>query len=400
MQEPSVEYQQKEQQTERAKKWIRARRKTHDVLEAGIGNDFLSRAVNSGLVILILVNVIAFALETVPDFGKQYATEFYWLNLVSILIFTLEYILRIWSCVEVPGLDLLRAPHARMRFALRPQQVIDLVVILPFFLSFFFLIDLRILRALRLFRFFKLARYSPALQSLARVLKTEMRALLGALLVMTSLLLFSSTGIYFLEREVQPEYFGSIPQAAWWALATLTTVGYGDVVPITLLGKLFGGLVMLFGLGMFAMPIAIISTGFAQETGRREFVVTWSMVAHVPMFRGLTATELSEIMALLRSQSLAAGTVLFRAGDRARAMYFIVAGEVEIETEEKRITLGKGEFFGELAFLQQREHIADAVTISRSNLLVLNVEDLDFLLRHNPRLKERLYKIADKRMDG
>ena len=157
------------------------------------------------------------------------------------------------------------------------MMIIDLLAILPFYLYLLVPFDLRALRVLRLFRLFrllKLLRYSPALLTLKRVVAREYRALLGALLLMMMLMLFSAAIIYFLEREAQPDKFGSIPAAAWWALATLTTIGYGDIVPITPWGKVFGGIVMLFGLGMFALPIAILATGFSQESARHEFVVT------------------------------------------------------------------------------------------------------------------------------
>ena len=163
--------------------------------------------------------------------------------------------------------------------------------------------DLRVLRVLRLFRLLKLVRYSPALQTLGRVLADEYRALLGALLVILVLLLFASTAMYFLERGAQPDKFGSIPAAAWWALATLTTVGYGDIVPVTPLGKLLGGVVMLLGVGMIALPVAIIATGFSQESSRHQFVVTWSMVARVPLFATMDESEIAEITKLLYTRT-------------------------------------------------------------------------------------------------
>ena len=129
------------------------------------------------------------------------------------------------------------------------------------------------------------------------------------------MLLFASTFIYFLERDAQPDKFGSIPAAAWWALATLTTVGYGDVVPITPLGKMFGGIVMLVGLGMFALPIAILATGFSQESSRHEFVVTWSMVAWVPLFSTMDVAEVAEITKLLYTRNVAAGATIVHAGE-------------------------------------------------------------------------------------
>ena len=174
-------------------------------------------------------------------------------------------------------------------------------------------IDLRMLRVLRLFRLLKLVRFSPALQTLKRVVAHEWRALL---LMMMMALSFSATTIYFLERDVQPQTFGSIPASAWWALETLTTVGYGDVTPATPLGKVFGGIVMLFGLCMYALPVAIIATGFNQESARHEFVVTWSMVARVSLFSALDAAEVAEVTKLLYTKMFKAGASIVTAGER------------------------------------------------------------------------------------
>src|SRR5262245_32351358 len=166
-----------------------------------------------------------------------------------------------------------RMPHWRARLRARPIIIIDLLAVLPWYLSrsFTWISEPQVLR---LFRLLKLVRYSLALQTLGRVIEEEYRALLGALLVILMLLLLSSTAIYFLERDAQRDKFGSIPAAAWWALSTLTTVGYGDVVPITALGKVVGGIVMLLGVGMIVLPVAIIATGFNLESTRHQFIAT------------------------------------------------------------------------------------------------------------------------------
>ena len=241
-----------------------------------------------------------------------------------------------------------------------PYQLIDLIAILPYYLVTMVGWDLRILRVLRLFRFFKIVRYSPALQVILRVFYNEGRALLGALMIMVALLLFAATGMTFIEGKVQPETFGDIPRSMWWAIATLTTVGYGDAIPVTTLGKLWAGLFMVFGLGMFALPIGIISTGFAQEIHRREFIINWSTVARVPLFRNLTAKELSEIMRMLHSQRFSPGSVILRAGDKARALYIIVSGSVEMASSDQRVILAPGQFFGELGLISGGDYVMSA----------------------------------------
>ena len=374
------------------------RQRVHDILEFRSEFDTVTRLVNIFLITLILLNVAAFAAETVPEIGKRYSSLFELFNIVSVAIFTIEYVLRLWSCVELPYLHAFPVWHARANFASRPLMLIDLIAILPFYLSFLIGIDLRILRILRLFRFLKLARYSPALVALGQVFANERRALFGALLVMLALLLFASSGIYFLERHAQPEVFGSIPSAAWWALATLTTVGYGDVVPVTAMGRVFGGLIMIFGLGMFALPIGIIATGFSHEANRRDFVITWGMVARVPIFSHLEAAVVAQIGALLHSRSYQAGEPIMRVGDDADAMFFIASGEVAVETDEGQVRLGEGDFFGEMALLyrRQREHNVTAVTKCR--VLVLDKYDFDRLCHREPELLSNVRSVAEARL--
>ena len=201
------------------------RQKVHETLELGASGDLASRTFDAGLIILVLANAAAFTLGTIDWIDRQYRVELYWFEVISVVTFTIEYALRLWSCVEIPALRDKPPLRARLQYASRPLLLIDLIVIVPFYLSFLIPIDFRILRILWLLRLLKLARYSPAMQTLALVLHTERRALFGALLVMLCLLLFASTGIYYIERHVQPDAFGSVPAAMWWALSTLTTVG-------------------------------------------------------------------------------------------------------------------------------------------------------------------------------
>jgi voltage-gated potassium channel len=154
---------------------------------------------------------------------------------------------------------------------LTPIALVDLLAILPFYLSLYLAIDLRFLRVLRLLRLFKLTRYSPALGALLDVVQKEADALLAAVVVLLMMLVISAGGIYLLENELQPETFGSMPSSLWWAIVTLTTVGYGDVVPVTTMGRMFGGFIGLIGIGMIALPAAILASGFAENIhGRKQ----------------------------------------------------------------------------------------------------------------------------------
>ena len=373
------------------------RARVYEVLEVGRGEDRTSVIVDNILIGLIVLNVIAFALETVPEVEAAYGGWLRAFDIFSVAVFTVEYALRLWSCVEVPFLKRLPAWEARLRFAGRPYMIIDLLAILPFYLAMFLQMDLRILRVLRLFRFFKLSRYSPAMHTLIRVLINERRALTGAMLLMVAMLIFSATGIYFLERAAQPEAFGTIPDAAWWAMATLTTVGYGDVSPVTPLGKLFGSVVMLIGLGMFALPIAIISTGFAQEVGRRDFVVTWSLLARIPLFAELDARAVADVMPYLHAHNYPVHWQVISAGDHAESMYFIASGSVSVKTAGGETTLTTGDFFGEIEMIERTSYQFSFTTAGRTRLLKLHRDDLLRLERAHPEIVTHIRKIAAAR---
>ena len=373
------------------------RRRAHELLEQGASEDFTSKTVDYFIIILVIANIIAFMLSTVPQIESKYGVALERFEIFSVLVFTIEYLLRIWASAEFPFARDEPIWKTRIKYACRPLQLIDLIVVLPFYLSFLFSFDLRMLRILRLFRLLKLARYSPAMQSLVNVISNEKRALFGALLLMICLLLFASTGIYFVEHNAQPDAFSSVPAAMWWAVATLTTVGYGDVTPVTILGKIFGGLVMIFGLGMFALPIGIMATGFSQETHRREFVVSWNLVANVPMFAELDAAEIARLLPVLNSTSFEAGEMIMHEGDSAGSMYFIASGKVEVETEQGPVILSEGDHFGEMALLEHRPRGHTIRAETKCRLLVLKAPDFHRLMRGRPELLAEILSTAKAR---
>jgi voltage-gated potassium channel len=204
--------------------------------------------------------------------------------------------------------------------------------------------------------------------------------------------------MYLAERDAQPEKFGTIPDATWWAIGTLSTIGYGDVVPRTVLGKFIAAATVIAGLVMMALPVGIVATAFADQVHRRDFVVTWDMVARVPLFVGLSASEIADIMQLLRAQQIQAGEVLVRYGEPAHSMYFIAAGEVEIALNDERIRRGPGHFFGEIAALRQARRSATVTATMRTSLLVLDAQDLRALMERQPRIAERIREMAGSRL--
>jgi voltage-gated potassium channel len=247
-------------------------------------------------------------------------------------------------------------------------------------------------------RFLKLARYSPALETVGSVLRRESRPLQSATFIMALLMLSSSTALFLVERHVNPRAFGSIPQAMWWSVATLTTLGYGDVVPISGLGKLLGGMTALLGVGMFALPASIMATGFAEEVKRRDFLSVWHMVAKVPFFAGLDAEQIASITSLLRVVSAAPGDVLMREGDIGDRMYFIVTGLVSVAFGGQSVVLKDGDFFGEIALLRNSLRTATVTARGRCQLLSLAVQDFQDFISRSPRIAEAMARTAQQRL--
>lgn len=372
------------------------RRRIYEIIETGHGEERASRLFDAFIVTLILANVAGFVAETVPSIRAEWGIWLYRFEILSVAVFTVEYILRIWTAVEVPYLSQMPSWKARLIFARRPALLIDLFAILPFYLSSFFAIDLRVLRTLRLLRFLKLSRYSPAMYTLIRVLTNERKALLGAGLLLATVLLFSSTLMYYIEGEAQPDKFGSVPAAAWWSIATLTTVGYGDVAPITPLGKAFGGLTMIIGLCILALPVAIISTGFAQELHRRDFVVTWSLMSKVPLLARLDAKEAAEIMPLLQAHNFPPNVEIIQRGAPGDAMYFIASGKLSTDGEGGLRTYGAGDVFGAAAMFDNEIHRGAVTTASKCRLLKLQREDFHRLAAAQPGVASHIRDLAER----
>jgi voltage-gated potassium channel len=370
------------------------RRRLYLALEA---SSPAAHVVDNVLVVLILGNIVAVVLESIPSVRALYAPAFDFFDMFSITVFTIEYALRLWVSIEIPAIRQRGAWRGRLMFATRPSMIIDFCAFAPSYLTFIFPgLDTRVLRVFRLLRFLKLVRFSPALTTLSRALYDERRALIGALVLMVGTAVFSGAVMHAIEGAAQPKTFGTIPDAMWWALATLTTIGYGDAVPITPFGKIFGACVMVFGLGLFALPIGIIATAFVNEIHRRDFVVTWGMV--VPLFAALDAGSISEIMTIMRTRMVPPGTVLAAKGDEAEGMYFIADGEVQIRLRRRTVTLGPGDFFGEVTLLKKVQRVGTIATVTRCNLMLIDSADFEVLLQRNSDLRAQITAVADERL--
>ena len=246
----------------------RFRRAVFRFLETAEENDTASRAVDICLIVLIAASVLAVVLESIPAFENAYGTQLYWFEVFTIAVFSMEYVLRVWTCVEDSSSASRRPLKTRIRFVFSFHAIIDLLAILPFYLLTFGVlgnVDMRFLRSVRLLRVLKLTRYFATLNMLIIAMKENGRALAASFLILVTIMLLAASGMYYFERASQPVDFGSIPAAMWWAFATLTTVGYGDVTPITVGGKIFGALITVVGIGMVALPTSILASGYSQQ---------------------------------------------------------------------------------------------------------------------------------------
>lgn len=243
----------------------RVKKHVHILLHPTQGNTRWDKFINVFLITLILLNLIAVILETESEIYNQNQTFFYYFDLISVIIFTIEYVLRVWSCTHEK-----KYGHwfwGRLRYMLSWEGLIDLAAILPFYLHVMQVFDLRVLRLLRLLRFFRIFRLTSYLKStkvIANVFKSRMQELLLSLILSVGLIIISACLVYFAEHSANPE-FTSIPKTLWWSVVTLTTTGYGDMIPITLVGRLLTGIIMLIGVALFALPAGIITAGFLEE---------------------------------------------------------------------------------------------------------------------------------------
>ncbi len=246
------------------------RKRIWTLLEPANENDKLSKIVDIFLVSLIFFNILSVILETVDVLYLSYKNYFRYFEYFSVIVFSLEYISRLWACIENKKPDETNL-KARVRYIFSFSAIVDAIAILPSLLAFIFpTVDLRFVRALRIFRLLKFSRYSNSINNLLLVLWDQRKSFGAAFFILFIVLIISSSGMYLVEKDVQPEKFGSIPQAMWWSIVTLTTVGYGDVFPVTSAGKVFGSIIIILGIGTVALPSGILASAFTEFSRRNQ----------------------------------------------------------------------------------------------------------------------------------
>jgi voltage-gated potassium channel len=367
-----------------------------EVLEHGRRREPASRAIDWLLVVLVVANVAATVAHTVPDIAARHGAALQLLDRLCVVVFALEYLARIWVAPEHPLLHRYTPAGARLRFAATPLMVIDALALLPLLVELLFPRN-ELLLLTRLVRFLKLARYSPALATLGRLIASERRALLACVIIFMGILLAAAAAMHIVEGAVQPDKLGDMPKAIWWAASMLAKIGGGELAPLTTPGRIIAAITVMLGIVCFALPVAIIGRGFYEEIRRRDFVVTFAMVARVPLFARLDAAAIASLVGMLRARTVPAATTIIRKGGRGDAMYFIASGRVEVESANDKVVLQEGDFFGEIALLSREPRSATVTALRPTDLLVLDADDFLRLVDRLPDIGAKVQAVAKER---
>jgi voltage-gated potassium channel len=347
------------------------------------------RMVHRAIIALILLNVAVAVLDTVPEIHAAWDRTFDGFEIFSLCVFSVEYVLRLWVAPE-GGRAGSGGWLTSLRWMVSPAGLVDLVAIGPFAADQFLDIDLRFVVLLRLLRFFKIARYSPGFHSLGEAIWSERHALMACLVILGSVILISAGLTYVVEHNAQPDKFGTIPDAMWWAVATVTTVGYGDVVPGTTPGRIIGAFTMVSGLLMLALPAGIVATSFANIIARRNFVLSAGLVVRMPLFAGLAPGQIFDLLPALSTRVFEPGEYILRKGERVETIYVIVDGQLEVQLGRKRQLLQSGDSFGGQADATRKA----ARATTRVRLLVLDTLEAKWLMANHPQISSRITEPA------
>ncbi len=303
----------------------------------------------------------------------------------------------LWCCLGIFAVELAIKAWRSPRFLVSSDGVIDALAVFPVPLALLAGAPAETAWLFGALWVFKLAKAVPGLSMLGRIMRLEARPLASVLIIFLMVLLLAGVSLHLLERAGQPDKFGSLPMSLWWAVATLTTTGYGDAVPETFLGRAVAGLVMICGLGVFGLWTGILATGFAAEHRRREFMRNYDLVARVPFLSNLDGPSIIELTQMLRRVDLAERSNVVRQGRPGDCMYFIAAGEVEVKVEPKSVRLGAGSFFGEFALLDGGPRTATVMTTRPSTFLLLDVSDFRAFTGRHPELAREIEREANRR---
>jgi voltage-gated potassium channel len=249
------------------------KKRTSELLSKANITDKPSQYVDTALFILILLNIIAVCLESIQDIGNKYQKSFYYFEMFSVFIFGIEYLLRVWSAPAREDLGESSSFIKRFKYIFSFTGLVDFIAIIPSIITYFGGLDLRWLRVLRLLRLLKISNYSSAIEDFFSAIMADWRSFSAALYLVLVALFLSSALMYIAENESQPDKFSSIPETMWWSLITLTTVGYGDVSPITPFGKIIGAFTAIMGVCTVALLTGIVASAFANQRAQRTAIL-------------------------------------------------------------------------------------------------------------------------------
>jgi voltage-gated potassium channel len=316
--------------------------------------------------------------------------------------FLIEYGARLWVAPEWQQFADMSPAMARLRWAGSLPGLIGLLAVTPAVMlaGGYSIVGGDAASVFCILWILKLGLHAPAFGTLVRVISNERAPIASVLIVFAILLMSAATGAHIAERAGQPQQFGSLPNAMWWSVVTLTTTGYGDVVPLTPAGRIIGSALMISGIAVLALMTGVLATGFAQEERRREYLRVWDQVTRVPIFTSLGVVTLSEIVGKLRTRYYPARVTVLRRGDPGDSMFFISNGEVEVRLPTGgTVRLGDGAFFGEMSLLNRQPRAATIATTVPTTLLVLYASDFYEIASHIPALAEAVESEARRRRD-
>ena len=380
-------------------KTLRAR--TYDLLRPNDPMSGARRWRKAHLVVLGigLLAVILLSIDEMPPSQRVFLRGAIW---GVTFFFLVEYVARLWVAPELPHMADMSPLAARLRWAGSLPGLIGLLAIMPAILlaGGYSIVGTDAASIFCILWIMKLGLHAPAFGTLARVISNERAPIASVLIVFAILLMSAATGAHIAERDGQPQQFGSLPNAMWWAVVTLTTTGYGDVVPLTAMGRIIGSLLMISGIAVLALMTGVLATGFAQEERRREYLRVWDQVTRVPIFASLGVVTLSEIVGKLRTRYYPARVTVLRRGDPGDSMFFISNGEVEVRLPTGgTVRLGDGAFFGEMSLLNRQPRAATIATTTPTTLLVLYASDFYEIASHIPALAEAVENEARRRRE-
>jgi voltage-gated potassium channel len=275
-------------------------------------------------------------------------------------------------------------------------MLVDAIALAPIVLEWLFP-DLPHVELFRIVRFLKFARYSPALGTVGWVVLTERRALLACIVIIMGIMLASAAVMMAVEGHLQPNHLGDMPKAIWWSASMLAKIGGGETSPVTAAGRIIAALTVMLGIFCFALPVAILGRGFYAEIRKRDFVVTFAMVARVPLFADLDAGTIAELVDMLKARTVSPGAVIVRKGDRGDALYFLASGVVEVRDNGATVCLYERDYFGEMALLANAPRSATVVAARVTDLLVLEAEDFYQIVSRTPGLRVKMEEAARQR---